>query len=279
MGARVALLVVYLTPGSPRFQRYGSSRFGSKIEPRTRFTRVRLRPMSSKQATSVHPTPFALAPPAPELRGFPLGTVLLRLGFLPAQTVDAAIAASELAGQQLGRYLVEHGQLSEDALAFALATQKGLPYVDVASVTPDPRALVLLSAHAARTLRTLPLGFMDERPVVAVANPTCATTVAAVQSALGSDVVIAAASPPDVTAAIVAAYFPAQSIRAPVPVIAPPVRVLLGLCTGEQLVVDGLDAAKADQLLASMRAPGAAWPCVDGRFLRPGAIVSAEIAA
>jgi hypothetical protein len=235
--------------------------------------------MTTEQATSVQPTLFALAPPAPELRGFPLGTVLLRLGFLPAEPIDAAIAASEAAGQQLGRYLVEHDQLSEDRLAYALATQKGLPYVDVDSVTPDPRALALLSPHTARTLKALPLAFVDERPVVAVGNPTCSTTAAAVQSAVGAEPVLAAASPPRVAAAIAAAYFPSEYRPAPLRVVAPPVRVLLGLCTGEQLVVDGLEAAKAEQLVAGLRAPGAAWPCVDGRYLRPGAIVSAEIAA
>src|SRR5436190_20481428 len=113
--------------------------------------------------TNPAPTPDAtpalpLLPAVRELRGFPLGTILLRLGFLPEEAINEALAAAEAERRPLGRLLVDRGLIGEAQLAHALATQKGLPFVDAVEIAPDAKALELLPAHAAHTLGALPLG-------------------------------------------------------------------------------------------------------------------------
>src|SRR5919202_2527711 len=112
-------------------------------------------------------TTVPLVDPVPELRGYPLGTILLRLGFVAEGPANEALVEAERARKPLGRLLVERGALEEGQLARALASQKGLPFVEVEEVTPDPRVAGLLSANLANRLGALPLGYAGEVPIVA----------------------------------------------------------------------------------------------------------------
>jgi len=158
-----------------------------------------------------------LVDPVRELRGYPLGTILLRLGFVAEGPINEALVQAERARKPLGRFLVERGALEEGQLARALASQKGLPFVELEEVTPDRRVPELLSAHTANLLGALPLGYAGEVPIVAVADATSFETIEQVRTTLGGDVVIAAACPLRLREAIRTAYRP---VEAPAP--APP---------------------------------------------------------
>src|ERR671932_25589 len=159
-------------------------------------------------------TTVPLVDPVPELRGYPLGTIVLRLGFVAEGLANEALAEAERARKPLGRFLVERGALEEGQLARALATQKGLPFVELEEVTPDRRVLGLLSAHIANRLGVLPLGYAGEVPIVAVADATSFETIEEVRTTLGGDVVIAAACPLRLREAVRTAYRP---VEAPAP--------------------------------------------------------------
>jgi hypothetical protein len=159
-----------------------------------------------------------LVDPVRELRGFPLGTILLRLGFVAEGPINEALAECERARKPLGRYLVERGALAEADLQRALASQKGLPFVELEHVTVDRQALGLLSAHAANTLVALPLGYTGEVPIVAVGDATNTDRIDDVRSTIGGDVVIAVASPVRLREAVRDAYRP---VEAPAPALAP----------------------------------------------------------
>jgi Type II secretion system (T2SS), protein E, N-terminal domain len=158
-----------------------------------------------------------LVDPVRELRGFPLGTILLRLGFVAEGPINEALAECERAHKPLGRYLVERGALAEADLQRALSSQKGLPFVELEHVAVDRQALGLLSAHAANTLGALPLGYTGEVPIVAVGDATNTDKIDDVRSTIGGDVVIAVASPARLREAVRDAYRP---VEAPAP--APP---------------------------------------------------------
>jgi hypothetical protein len=163
-----------------------------------------------------------LVDPVRELRGFPLGTILLRLGFVAEGPINEALAECERAHKPLGRYLVERGALAEADLQRALASQKGLPFVELEHVTVDRQALGLLSAHAANTLGALPLGYTGEVPIVAVGDATNTDKIDDVRSTIGGDVVIAVASPVRLREAVRDAYRPVEApAPAPVPASAP----------------------------------------------------------
>jgi len=162
-------------------------------------------------------TTVPLVDPVRELRGYPLGTILLRLGFVAEGPINEALVQAERARKPLGRFLVERGALEEGQLARALASQKGLPFVELEEVTPDRQVPELLSAHTANRLGALPLGYAGEVPIVAVADATSFETIEQVRTTLGGDVVIAAACPLRLREAIRTAYRP---VEAPAP--APP---------------------------------------------------------
>src|SRR5919202_4324408 len=126
-----------------------------------------------------------LVDPVREVRGFPLGTILLRLGFVAEGPINEALAECERIRKPLGRFLVERGALEEGQLARALASQKGLPFVELEEVTPDRRVAGLLSAHIANRLGVLPLGYAGEVPIVAVAGRTSFGTDGQGRTALG----------------------------------------------------------------------------------------------
>lgn len=161
-----------------------------------------------------------LVEPVRELRGFPLGTILLRLGLVAEGPINEALAESERARKPLGRYLVERGALKEADLQRALASQKGFPFVEIDQVTADRRALGLLSAHAANTLGALPLGYAGEVPILAVGDATKTDTIDDVRNTVGGDVVIAVACPLRLREAIRNAYRPVEA-PAPAPTPSP----------------------------------------------------------
>jgi Type II secretion system (T2SS), protein E, N-terminal domain len=110
--------------------------------------------------------------PELEPRSEPLGALVVEAGLVtPA---DLAWALEEAAGRRrrLGEILIEEEFVTRDDLMRLLAEQRGMPYVDLKKLDPDPEALRLLPAATARLFRALPLGFSRGLPVVAVADPT-----------------------------------------------------------------------------------------------------------
>lgn len=107
-----------------------------------------------------------------EVRRAPLGMLLAEAGLLGANEIHFALARAQESGQRLGEVLVEHGFVTPDDIVRVVAEQRGLPFLDVRTVSVDPAAAKLLPEDLARLFRTLPVGFVRGLPVVAVADPT-----------------------------------------------------------------------------------------------------------
>jgi hypothetical protein len=110
----------------------------------------------------------------PELqpRSEPLGELVLEAGLLTPADLAWALAEAAERRRRLGEILIEEEFVSREDLMRLLAEQRGMPYVDLAAVDPDPNAVRLLPGSTARLFRTLPLGFSRGLLVVAVADPT-----------------------------------------------------------------------------------------------------------
>ena len=128
--------------------------------------------------TDAWPSADAAAQPAdPGLsdiraRDLPLGTQLFRSGLVSAGQIQEALVDGSRAGRRLGDILVERGWVTERDLARALATQSGLPFVDVDPAEVDPRAAQMIELETAHRAGALVVGFQNGIPVVAVADPT-----------------------------------------------------------------------------------------------------------
>jgi Type II secretion system (T2SS), protein E, N-terminal domain len=107
-----------------------------------------------------------------QARPEPLGALLSEAGLLDAGEVDFALARARIEGKRLGEILIEYGLVSSTDVIRVVAAQRGLPFFDIGNLAVDPAAAKLLPIDFARSLRTLPIGFVRGLPVVAMADPS-----------------------------------------------------------------------------------------------------------
>jgi type IV pilus assembly protein PilB len=113
-----------------------------------------------------------LALPDLQPRREPLGELVVEAGLVTASDLVQALELAAEQRRRLGEVLIEQRYVTQDDLVRLLGEQRGMPYLDLSRMQPDPAALRLLPAATARIFRTLPVGFARGLPVVAVADPT-----------------------------------------------------------------------------------------------------------
>ncbi|MDP9387821.1 MAG: Flp pilus assembly complex ATPase component TadA [Actinomycetota bacterium] len=104
--------------------------------------------------------------------GNQLGALLVQAKLLSQEQLDAALAEQAQTQKSLGRILIDSRLVTEGDLVAMLARQIGLEYVDLAEVSVDPTAAGLISASLARRYQALPIGWDDQRLVLAMADPS-----------------------------------------------------------------------------------------------------------
>lgn len=146
---------------------------------------------------------FSLRQPGSKLL---LGSLLVRDGLVEMEQVEGALAEQEKTERRLGEILVDRGLITDRALAQALANQHTLEYIDLGDREPDPEATSLLPHRFARRYDALPVSFVDDTLLVAVADPTNLLTADDLRLALGMNVRLAVAALGDLRAAIARSY-------------------------------------------------------------------------
>jgi type IV pilus assembly protein PilB len=98
--------------------------------------------------------------------------VLVALGYVAAERVEAAVAESRLAGRAPERLLLEQGAIDARQLSLAIAERYGLDLVDLSIYPVDMAAANLLPIPSARRYQAIPIGYLDaETLLVAMADP------------------------------------------------------------------------------------------------------------
>lgn len=126
-----------------------------------------------------------------------IGTLLVELGHLSEDQLDAALRLQQDAaapGAKLGEILVDHGLLGGQDLARVLASQLGVPFVDVSDLEPDPDLLSQVPLEACREHRFLPVRVEAGRPLVVFADPLDKGDAGVAQAIFGDDLAPAIAS-------------------------------------------------------------------------------------
>ncbi len=101
-----------------------------------------------------------------------LGDLLVAQGVIKQEQLDEALKTQKESGEPLGRVLVKTGLVTEADLLRILANQLGLEYVDLNEYKIDLSAVSLIPERIAKKNVVLPIGFEDDKLIVAVANPT-----------------------------------------------------------------------------------------------------------
>src|SRR3954471_2401821 len=134
-------------------------------------------PAGAEQALSPDAAPDAdgLSAPKPGLEGSRfVSDVIVELGILPRERVDAAVEEARSAGRTPEQVLLTGNAVTEDQLSRAIAQRFGLHHADLNIYKPDLAAANLVPAHAARRLEAVPVGFSDDGAhlIVAIADPS-----------------------------------------------------------------------------------------------------------
>jgi hypothetical protein len=168
---------------------------------------------------SMFETTTAAAPAAPaippystaEMRSYPLGTLVVRAGLMPLETVNRALAEAADSGRRLGEVLLEYG-LPERELTRLLAAQQGQEFVDLDAYRIDHEVAFLLPRAAAEMYCALPLKRDGECTVVAVPDADNASHLTRLREALHGPIRLVTAARSDIKDAIARVHEPKGTI-------------------------------------------------------------------
>src|SRR5437660_4303412 len=140
--------------------------------------------------------------PTPVKRTRALGEILVDDGFITQAQLDEARRESEQSGKSLGRTLIDMSLVGEAALVKALATQIGLPFMDLGDFQIDMTAASLVPHSLARRYTALPIAFEEETLIVAMSDPGNVFAVDDIRTLTGRDIRIVVATRTDIGEAI-----------------------------------------------------------------------------
>ena len=138
--------------------------------------------------------------------GLKLGELLLHHALISPSELEAALAGCRRDRRRLGEQLVDSGLISLDIMRLVLAEQFGYPIVDLKRIALHPEALLKMPAALCQELNVLPLALLNDRLVVAVADPSQTKTMKAVEFAAHAPVDFVVARAGDLERAILRFY-------------------------------------------------------------------------
>jgi type IV pilus assembly protein PilB len=125
--------------------------------------------------------------------------VLVELGYLTAERVEAAVGESRIAGKPPERILLEQNAIDSHQLARAIAERYGLDHVDLSVYPVDMAAANLLPIGSARRYQAVPIGYADSQTLlVAMADPADVLAADDIKMATGLQCRMVVADPSDI---------------------------------------------------------------------------------
>jgi type IV pilus assembly protein PilB len=98
--------------------------------------------------------------------------VLVELGYVTSERVEAAVGEGRISGKPPERVLLEQNAIDPAQLARAIAERYGLDHVDLSIFNADMAAANLLPIASARRYQAVPIGYADPQTLlVAMADP------------------------------------------------------------------------------------------------------------
>jgi len=117
-----------------------------------------------------------------------LGALLRAERLLTQAQLDAAVAEQSRNGKPLGRILIDQGAITETDLVRTLARQVGLEFVDISDYVVDAGVVSLIPESLARRYQALPIGWEEQRLVVAMADPSNVFAVDDIRAITGAEI-------------------------------------------------------------------------------------------
>ncbi len=128
--------------------------------------------------------------------------ILVDAGVVTDAQVEAGVVRQRKTGRRIGESLVEMGFVSEEDIAWALAHQLGITFVDVRGETLDPTLVQAYPEQVLRRLQCVPIVLSEDRLVVAAADPTDNDALLELEALAGTRVECVSATPTAITRAL-----------------------------------------------------------------------------
>jgi hypothetical protein len=133
----------------------------------------------------------------------PLGSLLVRERLITTEQLEIALLEQQQLKWRLGEILVNWGWVTSREIAFALAEQYGLGFLDLTKAEIDEDAAKLMRPETARSYHALPVRFLpDGVLLVAIADPTDVGACDQLRDELGRPVRLAVADESDLSLAV-----------------------------------------------------------------------------
>lgn len=100
-----------------------------------------------------------------------LGDILIESGFLTAAELAEVLSKQKDSGKRLGEVITEMGLMSEFDVLRAVSSQYNYPIIDLNNVEVDNKATALLDEKFCTDNLVIPVGFDDERLIIAIDDP------------------------------------------------------------------------------------------------------------
>jgi type IV pilus assembly protein PilB len=147
--------------------------------------------------------PSGLTPPQKRAGSRFISDVIVEMGFVPRERVDAAVDEAKASGRTPEQVLIEAGALSGDQLARATAQRFGLAHADLSIYKADVGALNLITPQAAKRFNAAPIGFDDDGVLmVAMTDPANVLALDDLKLMTGHEVRPVVTSPDDLAGLI-----------------------------------------------------------------------------
>jgi type IV pilus assembly protein PilB len=151
----------------------------------------------SSESTPTIETVLPASPPG--RKAALLGEILVELGHVDRDSVEAAVAAARGAGKPIGEYLVDQDVITGDQLAEALAFRFGVDHVHLSNFAVDMAAANLIAPEVAKRLEAVPVGFIGHATlVVAMRDPANVNAIDDIAMLTGYNVRAAVATREDI---------------------------------------------------------------------------------
>jgi len=109
-------------------------------------------------------------PSAEQLRGRPLGRILMKMGLLSREKVHECLEIQKQRGGdvRLGQILLELGLINDTQLQVALAGKRGMEYGSIDGLTIPPEVIEKVPAQMAKSYHILPVEYNKDKNELAV---------------------------------------------------------------------------------------------------------------
>lgn len=136
----------------------------------------------------------------------PLGELLIESKMIQPHHLEEALKLQQEKGGLIGNILVALGHTTEEAIALALTTQYGLPYLSLSGYEIDPEVAKIIPEDMARRNEVIAIDMIGPILTIAMSNPLNVKAVEEVELVTGLKTQIFVATASDLKQTIDRSY-------------------------------------------------------------------------